>query len=45
MIKIEKDKLYIGTNTQALEILELQVAGKKKIEAKEFLRGYSKKLF
>ena len=43
-ILIEDNKLYIGTGTQALEILELQVAGKRKIATKEFLRGYSKKL-
>ncbi len=43
-ILIEDNKLYIGTNTQALEILELQVTGKKITVAQEFLRGYSNKL-
>jgi len=43
-ILTEDNKLYIGTGTQSLEILELQVAGKRKIATKEFLRGYSKKL-
>lgn len=43
-VLIEKDKLYIGTGTKALEILEVQVSGKKKMDVKEFLRGYNKKL-
>ncbi len=43
-ILIDKDKLYIGTSTKALEILEVQVSGKRKTKVKEFLMGYSKKL-
>jgi len=43
-VLIKDNKLYIGTNTKALEILEIQVSGKRKMEVKEFLRGYDKKL-
>ena len=43
-ILIEKDKLYIGTNTRALEILKVQIPGKKIIEVKDFLKGYKDRL-
>ena len=36
---IDKRKLYIGTATLPIEILELQREGKKKMSAEEFLRG------
>ncbi len=43
-IKIEQDKLFIGTATEALEILQLQPANKKSMSCTEFLRGYQNKL-
>ncbi len=43
-IKIEKDKLFIGTQTLALEILQLQPANKKLMTGAEFVRGYQNKL-
>lgn len=35
-----EERLLVGTNTSALEILDLQPSGKKKITAAEFIRGY-----
>lgn len=34
-----KNKVYIGTDTQTLEILELQLPGKKRLAVKEFING------
>lgn len=39
-IQIIKNKLFVGTSTDRLEILELQPAGKRKMTATEFLAGY-----
>ncbi|RJQ33949.1 methionyl-tRNA formyltransferase, partial [Candidatus Parcubacteria bacterium] len=39
-ILLDKENLYIGTAKGSLEILELQVAGKKKMKTAEFIRGY-----
>lgn len=39
-IKSEDSRLFIGTATESIEILELQLEGRKKLSAKEFLRGY-----
>jgi len=44
-VKCDKNRLFIGTATQALEILDLQPAGKKNMSASEFIRGYLNKLF
>ena len=33
-------RLVIGTGSGAIEILEIQQEGKKKLSAEEFLRGY-----
>ena len=38
-ILLKKNKLYIGTNTNALELLEIQLEGKKKIHANDFIQG------
>tara|TARA_B100000767_G_scaffold115926_1_gene110608 strand:- start:65 stop:997 length:933 start_codon:yes stop_codon:yes gene_type:complete len=38
-ILIKENKLYIGTNTNALELVEIQLEGKKKMHAKEFIKG------
>lgn len=43
-VKIEKDKLFIGSQTVALEILQLQPANKKSMSAAEFIRGYQNKI-
>ncbi|MGL5830768.1 MAG: methionyl-tRNA formyltransferase [Candidatus Altimarinota bacterium] len=38
-IKVGKDQLLLGTNSNALEILEIQMEGKKALPIKEFLSG------
>ena len=38
-ILLKENKLYIGTNTNALELLEIQLEGKKKMNANDFLQG------
>ena len=43
-ISITNSQLLIGTGTSALQILELKPAGKKKMLAEEFIRGYQDKL-
>ena len=43
-LKIDSDRLLVGTGTEALQILELQPAGKKKMLAADFIRGYQDKL-
>ncbi len=40
-IKHDKKNLYIGCLTDSLEILELQLEGKKRLQAEEFLRGFN----
>jgi len=42
-IEIQRDQLFIGTGTDALEILELQAAGKKSMLASDYIRGLRKK--
>ena len=39
-VDIENDKLYIGTNNSSIEILELQLEGKQKMDRKSFINGY-----
>lgn len=39
-VKIDHEKIYIGSAKQSLEILRLQLEGKKPMSAKEFLHGY-----
>ena len=41
-ILLKENKLYIGTNTNALELLEIQLEGKKKMNANDFLQGNKK---
>ena len=38
-ILLKENKLYIGTNTNALELLEIQLEGKKKMHANDFIKG------
>jgi methionyl-tRNA formyltransferase len=40
-IKTENEKLVIGCGQKSINILELQLEGKKKLHAPEFLRGFS----
>jgi len=36
-----KNEIFIGTSTTALEIMEIQPEGRKRMKADDFLRGYS----
>jgi len=38
-ILLKENKLYIGTHTNALELLEIQLEGKKKMHANDFIKG------
>jgi len=40
-LRIEKDRLFAGCGDGMIEILSLQPAGKKRMDAASFLRGYS----
>ncbi len=40
LVKIENDNIYIGTTKNSIEILELQLEGKQKMDAKHFINGY-----
>lgn len=39
-VAVEADKIFIGTNQGSIEVLELQLEGKKAMDAKTFLSGY-----
>ena len=39
LISVQENKLYVGTNTNALELLEIQLEGKKRMNANEFIKG------
>ncbi len=39
-VKIEDDSIIIGCGKKSIEILQLQLEGKKSMDAKEFLNGY-----
>ena len=38
-ISLKENKLYVGTTTNALELLEIQLEGKKKMHANDFIKG------
>lgn len=38
-ILLKENKLYVGTHTNALELLEIQLEGKKKMHANDFIKG------
>ena len=40
MLSIEKSQLFVATTDEWLEILELQLAGKKRMSARDFLNGF-----
>lgn len=39
-VLVEGDKIYIGTSDKAIEILKLQLEGKQKMNAMQFINGY-----
>lgn len=43
IVKVEKDAFYVQTGDGVLKILELQIPGKKRMDAGAFLRGYEVK--
>lgn len=43
IIKVEKDAFYVQTGDGVLQVLELQIPGKKRMDAGAFLRGYQVK--
>jgi methionyl-tRNA formyltransferase len=40
-IKVISDQLFVSTGTNDIQILELQLEGKKRMHAGDFLRGYN----
>lgn len=40
VVKVEKDGFYVQTGNGLLKVLELQIPGKKRMDAGAFLRGY-----
>lgn len=43
-IKIENKKLYIGTTTNPIEIIQLQMEGKQRSNASDFINAYKEEL-
>lgn len=41
VVKVEKDGFYVQTGNGLLKVLELQIPGKKRMDAGAFLRGYT----
>lgn len=41
VVRVEKDGFFIQTGKGLLKVTELQIPGKKKMDARAFLRGYS----
>lgn len=39
-VKQTKNQIFIGTSTEAIEILEIQPEGRKRMSSEDFLRGY-----
>ena len=44
IVKVEKDAFYVHTGDGLLKVLELQIPGKKRMDAGAFLRGYQVKV-
>ena len=40
IVKVEKDAFYVQTGEGLLKVCELQIPGKKRMDAGAFLRGY-----
>ena len=43
IVKVEKDAFYVQTGNGLLKVCELQIPGKKRMDAGAFLRGYQVK--
>lgn len=43
IVKVERDAFYVQTGKGTLKVLELQIPGKKRMDAGAFLRGYEVK--
>ena len=43
IVKVEKDAFYVQTGEGFLKVCELQIPGKKRMDAGAFLRGYQVK--
>ena len=43
MLKVEDGRLFVGCTGGLLELQELQMEGKKRMAASEFLRGFQVK--
>ena len=43
IVKVEKDTFSVQTKDGLLKVLELQIPGKKRMDAGAFLRGYQVK--
>ena len=41
VVKVEKDGFYVQTGNGLLKVVELQIPGKKRMDAGAFLRGYT----
>ena len=44
IVKVDKDAFYVQTGDGLLKVLELQIPGKKRMDAGAFLRGYQVKV-
>ena len=40
IVKVDKDTFYVNTGDGVLKVLELQIPGKKRMDAAAFMRGY-----
>ena len=40
IVKVEKDAFYVQTGEGLLKVCELQIPGKKRMDAGAFMRGY-----
>ena len=43
IVKVEKDTFYVQTGEGLLKVCELQIPGKKRMDAGAFMRGYQVK--
>lgn len=43
IVKVEKDAFYVQTGENLLKVCELQIPGKKRMDAGAFMRGYQVK--
>ena len=43
IVKVEKDAFYVQTGDGFLKVCELQIPGKKRMDAGAFMRGYQVK--